>query len=74
MAGPAAQEREHRFDRVGRALEHDLHRPVRRIARGPGDTAALRFPACRVAEEDSLHAAMSDRPAANHGHVGTVDT
>ena len=47
---------------------------VHRVASPARKAAALRFPARRVAEEDSLHTAMSDGPAANHGHLSTVDT
>ena len=57
---PAAHELDHRRDRLGRALEHRLDRALGRVARPPATAAALRLPARRVAEEDSLHTAVGD--------------
>ena len=73
MPGAAAHELDHRLDRFGLALEDGLHRPLRRVASPPRDTAALRLAAGRIAEEDPLHATVGDDSAALVRHVGTVD-
>jgi len=74
MPRPRAEELQHCLYGVRGTLEDDLDGSIRRVARRPRDTLALRLPARRVAEEDSLHTAVSDGPPANHGHLGTVDT
>ena len=74
MPRPRAEELEHCLHGIQGAFEDDLDGSVARVARGPRDAPPLRLPARRVAEEDSLHTAVSDRPPANHRHLGTVDT
>ena len=57
-----------RLDRGGLALEHDLDGPVAAVSYPARDPAFHGHPACGIAEEDPLDAAMYDYALSNPAH------
>jgi len=62
---PGTRKGDEPFDRLGLTLEDGLDGSVRGIASPAADTVPLGQPAQRVAEEDSLDAAVDHDPLAH---------